>query len=564
MSLSGNNLDDIIIRAGGPKCVFVIEKHCPPKTTTSIICRAAEKNRDVTCYGAQLRAGLWRIQTLTAVGRITLLACNLQLNGKQIEVHDRNPFLRGDVEDDAPSTKLSIDDMPFSVSNDAIDRHLKLMGVICRTKIKMECDRDPGLTEYRTGRRSVQINLPTTPLPRKTRIGNFQATLFHWEMKERDLQCRRCLQPGHKFFECKNEEACLDCHMPGHRRGDTKCKGKQNNNELIVKTVVGKPTEGKKAERDKVEDNEEKEGERQGNHVDDDMPNYKKWCKDCKEYGHGSGDCMLCYNYEVGRGLGSPNRFDVIAPCKVCGSTEHKEDSLECEGSYPPMETEGRERSEQTCVACGQSGHGKGNPFCKKFTDQMNNTEEVTKDNNISLEAAQQVKVKVNITDTYFAWALADSMSLDILFAEKDAPIEVENEKEGEKEEEVEKDEKEEEVEEGEKEEEVEIQEECEKDEEVDDKMEEEEWETEEEEGDVEEKQEKHNMKGCKVGVERGKKVQTPITGFLINKKSLASPETASDDTVIGRKRGTPASSPDGIARGNMQKGAKHERSLSF
>ena len=473
------------------------------------------------------------------------------------------------------------------------------MGVICRTKIKMECDRDPGLTEYRTGRRSVQINLPTTPLPRKTRIGNFQATLFHWEMKERDLQCRKCLQPGHKFFECKNEEACLDCHMPGHRKGDTKCKGKQNNKELIVKTVVGKPTEGKKAEGGKVKESEVEEEERQGHHVDDDMPNYKKWCKDCKEYGHGSGDCMLCYSYEVGRGLGSPNRFEAIAPCQICGSTEHKEDALECEGSYPPMETEGRERSEQTCETCGQSGHRKGNPFCKKFTDQMNNTE-VTKDNNISLETAQQVKVKVNITDTYFAWALADSMSLDVLFAEKDAPIEeeeVENEQEGEKEEvekgekeeevekgeeeeveneqegekeEVEKGEKEEEVEKekGEKEEEVEIQEECEKEKEgkgevVNDKIEEGEWETEEEEEEEGVVKEKNKMKSNKFRVEGGKKVQTPITGFLINKKSLASPETASDDTVIGRKRGTPASSPDGIARGNLQKGAKHERSLS-
>ena len=60
------------------------------------------------------------------------------------------------------------------------------MGLKLRTKVKYQCDRDPkdgGLTEWRTGKRQVWINLPDKPLPKYTRVGDTQARLYHFEMK---------------------------------------------------------------------------------------------------------------------------------------------------------------------------------------------------------------------------------------------------------------------------------------------------------------------------------------------------------------------------------------------
>ena len=37
------------------------------------------------------------------------------------------------------------------------------------------------------------------------------------------MQCRRCLKEGHKAIDCPNEEVCLSCKQPGHRKGDPKC-----------------------------------------------------------------------------------------------------------------------------------------------------------------------------------------------------------------------------------------------------------------------------------------------------------------------------------------------------
>ena len=68
----------------GTKCVFVIASHCPQKTTTFSICKAAEDIEGVKVFGAQLRGGLWRVQPYTAINRINLLAGNLQMEGKQV------------------------------------------------------------------------------------------------------------------------------------------------------------------------------------------------------------------------------------------------------------------------------------------------------------------------------------------------------------------------------------------------------------------------------------------------------------------------------------------------
>lgn len=269
---SNDNRDDT---PKGVKTVFVIAKQCPKNSTTYSIGKAVERITGVSCYGAQERAGLWRIQTYTEVGRIKLLAGSFVMDGRKVTVHDKNPYLRGDVDDDDPSTKLTISGLPFSYGNEAIDKNLIGMGIKLRTKIQHEFARDYNghLCDYRTGRRTVWINIPDNPLERKVKMGNFQAELFHWEMKQNSMQCRKCLQYGHKAAGCQNEEVCLLCKIPGHRRGE--CTDKQAQHEE-QQTSFKAP-----------------------------------WQNAAQTRGN--------------------------TPCTLCGSVEHNETSIDCQVAYPPM-----------------------------------------------------------------------------------------------------------------------------------------------------------------------------------------------------------------------------------
>ncbi|GFS04535.1 reverse transcriptase [Elysia marginata] len=84
-------------------------------------------------------------------------------------------------------------------------------------------DRSGKLTDWITGRRIIWIEVPATALPTYTPIGPFKAMLYYREQKQ--LTCRRCLGNGHKTENCKNEEVCLTCKKPGHRKADGKCEG---------------------------------------------------------------------------------------------------------------------------------------------------------------------------------------------------------------------------------------------------------------------------------------------------------------------------------------------------
>ncbi|GFR61265.1 hypothetical protein ElyMa_000099500 [Elysia marginata] len=72
--------------------------------------------------------------------------------------------------------------------------------------------------------------------------------LYYREQKQ--LICRRCLGIGHKTENCKNEEVCLTCKKPGHRKADGKCEGilggKQRQNGPWDKMGDGPLEDGKK------------------------------------------------------------------------------------------------------------------------------------------------------------------------------------------------------------------------------------------------------------------------------------------------------------------------------
>ena len=205
--------------------VFAKAKDVPEDISVYGICYASEVvSGKGSIDGATCINGLWRVQPLTEVARAKLLTTGITLNGTRVSLDSMNPFRTGGGTE-SDSTRLTVSNLPFSYSDDAMERNLYRLGVRLRSRITMERARGPDnhLSDWKTGRRTMWIEMPRSPLPKTTKMGDFTAHLFHREMKGRDSKCYRCLQTGHRAFECENEEVCLACGKSGHRKGDPRC-----------------------------------------------------------------------------------------------------------------------------------------------------------------------------------------------------------------------------------------------------------------------------------------------------------------------------------------------------
>lgn len=206
--------------------VFVLEKWVPEGTSVYDICLATEKvSGPGTIDGATLISGLWRVYPVSDVARIKILTNGVTFGSKLIQFEGVHPFSRRDGGVENGGTRLTISNLPFSYSNEAVERNLLSLGFKLRSKLQFEKARGPDgkLTDWKTGRRFVWIDLPKHQVNRQCKMGEFRVFLFYREMKD-TMQCRRCLQTGHKAIDCQNEEVCLDCKKPGHRRGDANCE----------------------------------------------------------------------------------------------------------------------------------------------------------------------------------------------------------------------------------------------------------------------------------------------------------------------------------------------------
>lgn len=207
-----------------PLPIFLKADKIPGDVSTYEICSAAEEvSGPVTIDGAICISGLWRISPLYEASRIKILANGIPVRGCTVGVESVNPFtLRGD---ESSGTKLYIGNLPFSYSSEAVKKHLQAAGVTLRSDIVWEKARGPDgtLSDWKTGRRMVWINVPTKPLNKFLRMGNgFSAILYYKEMKE-SRKCNKCLQFGHIAKYCDQEEVCYTCKKTGHRKGDPKC-----------------------------------------------------------------------------------------------------------------------------------------------------------------------------------------------------------------------------------------------------------------------------------------------------------------------------------------------------
>ena len=208
---------------------FIKTADCPKPTSTFDICRACENiSGKGSMRGAQLMGEKWRCYPMQDVAKAKLLANGtIDLQGQSVKLYSQNPFgMLNKNGEEIPSTKLSIDGIPISYDDNAINRALVEIGINCRSKILYEYARDPStkkLTDWMTGRRFVYIDLPKQTLPKTTKMGPFFAKLFYKERPREPAQCRRCLGTGHWANACPNKERCWDCKEEGHHRGDPAC-----------------------------------------------------------------------------------------------------------------------------------------------------------------------------------------------------------------------------------------------------------------------------------------------------------------------------------------------------
>ena len=248
--------------------VFVLEKWVPVGTSAYDICTAAEKVSGVgTIDGATCISGLWRIYPLTPVARVTILTKHIVLGNKTVMLENVNPYTSKTGGFESQGTRLSISNLPFSYSNEAVSRNLVSSGFKLRSKIMFEKIRGPDhlLTDWRNGRRFCWIDLPTKQVKRNMKMGEFSASLYYREMKSQ-MQCRRCLQEGHKAIDCPNDEVCLNCKLPGHRKGDAECGQAEmerqseydSTHEKDFETVCGQSSEVNEIQSQGSDNNESK------------------------------------------------------------------------------------------------------------------------------------------------------------------------------------------------------------------------------------------------------------------------------------------------------------------
>ena len=120
------------------------------------ICVAAEREAGRgAVVGCQEVRGLFRIYCGTESARNKLLTQGIVIRDCSFQLSNQNPFiLSGGSENERPTTKLTIADIPLSVANSEIEHSLVRTGVELRSGLKMECyrDTDGKLTRFSYGK----------------------------------------------------------------------------------------------------------------------------------------------------------------------------------------------------------------------------------------------------------------------------------------------------------------------------------------------------------------------------------------------------------------------------
>ena len=190
--------------------LFIKESDMPtadlePYTVARAVIRVVHRD---SLDGVQRIGQLWRLYLKTAVSRLELLARrSILIQGSTVPLYEQNPFKTRQISPEDIKDKLTIKNLPLSVSNKEVASMLADKGVVLSSNVKYAFMRDEhgGLTSIKNGDRFVCCQPFETPLPRQQKICGFPCLLFH---------------------HGKSNNECKSCNTQGHRAGDERCSAR--------------------------------------------------------------------------------------------------------------------------------------------------------------------------------------------------------------------------------------------------------------------------------------------------------------------------------------------------
>ena len=185
------------------KPLFLKDKDIGEGITPIQICDAIVRDVNPSkLEGVQKIHSIWRIYLKDMQTRLELSTKeSIAINGRQVRIFDRNPNATfGGIYEQGQSIsdKLTIRNLPLSVSNKETEKLLLDKNVKLRSSIKYGCIRDDNgqLTSYKNGDRFVYVEPYDTPLPKQQEIGQFKCLLIH---HGKDIKCKACDVLGHRI-----------------------------------------------------------------------------------------------------------------------------------------------------------------------------------------------------------------------------------------------------------------------------------------------------------------------------------------------------------------------------
>ena len=197
--------------------VFILSSALPDKVTIADICETVENEVGFgSVFGCQYieGTGVWRLSATNVTYRAKLAGMELSIRGCTFKLYSKNPkIILDESGNEIETTKLTIGNVPISISNTDIEGELIKLGVKFRSKLNWEKARkeDGTLTRWVTGRRFASIDVPTVHLPKRFKVSGFSATTYYKQQPK----------PVFKCFACQKE---------GHKRGDPTCEMKNIQN----------------------------------------------------------------------------------------------------------------------------------------------------------------------------------------------------------------------------------------------------------------------------------------------------------------------------------------------
>ena len=117
------------------------------------------------------------------------------------------------------NVRVRIKNIPCSADDGQIQRALEFNHCVVHTLFRERLRVDGRVTNCQTGDRIAICDPIPNPLPKTLFIGKYKAVVLHRGQVDTrtNIKCNKCLQEGHKSYECPNDWVCRTCGGSGHK-----------------------------------------------------------------------------------------------------------------------------------------------------------------------------------------------------------------------------------------------------------------------------------------------------------------------------------------------------------